>query len=268
MARTLKGKRILLTGASTGIGRELARMLGAKGAKLALVARQIDKLKEAADEVRQAGGEAVVIPGDLTDPLTPSKVMDESVKALGGLDVLLNNAGVGTWNHFADGTEEHLRQVFEVNFFAISELMRLAVKPLIQGNQPAILNIASMTGRRGMPAFSEYSASKHALVGLTEALRGEYHRFGISVLMVLPGLTNSDFFKNVLASKGKAQLPMEKALTPSQTAAAVVKALENDTRETWVGGEAKRILWLNRFFPGWLDRKIAKTVVNLWAKTA
>lgn len=93
MARTLKGKRILLTGASTGIGRELARMLGAKGAKLALVARQIDKLKEAADEVRQAGGEAVVIPGDLTDPLTPSKVMDESVKALGGLDVLLNNAG-------------------------------------------------------------------------------------------------------------------------------------------------------------------------------
>ncbi len=268
MARTLKGKRILLTGASTGIGRELARMLGAKGAKLALVARQTDKLQEAAAEVQKAGGEAVVLPGDLTDPLTPSKVMDEAVKALGGLDILINNAGVGTWNHFAEGTEEHLRHVFEVNFFATSELMRLAVKPLIRGNQPAILNIASMTGRRGMPGFSEYSASKHALVGLTEALRGEYHRFGISVLMVLPGLTQSEFFNNVLASKGKAQLPMKNALTPGQTAAAVVKALENDTRETWVGAEAKRILWLNRFIPGWLDKKIGQAVATLWAKTA
>ncbi len=268
MSRNLKGKRILLTGASTGIGRALAGILGAKGAKLALVARQEDKLIEAAGEVQKAGGEAFVLPGDLTDPNTPSKVMDEAIKALGGLDVLVNNAGVGTWNHFAEGTEEHLRQVFEVNFFATSELMRLAVKALIRGNQPAILNIASMTGRRGMPGFSEYSASKHALVGMTEALRGEYHRFGISVLLVLPGLTQSEFFNNVLASKGKAKLPMEKALTPVQTATAVVRALENDTRETWVGAETRRILWLNRFFPGWLDKKIGQAVAKLWAKTA
>ncbi len=268
MYRNLKGKRILLTGASMGIGRELARILGAKGAKLALVARGVDKLNEAADEVRKAGGEAVVIPGDLADPNTPARILDEAAKALGGLDILLNNAGVGTWGHFSEGSEENLRKVFEVNFFSTSQLMRLSVKHLIRGNQPAILNIASMTGRRGMPAFSEYSASKHALVGLTEALRAEYHRFGISVLLVLPGLTNSEFFNNVLEKKGKADLPMDKALSPAQTASAVVKALEKDTRETWLGSEAKMILWMNRFMPRWLDNKIGTKVAKLWGKPA
>lgn len=268
MARDLRGKRILLTGASMGIGRELARILGSKGAKVALVARSMDKLNQAADEVRQAGGEAVVIPGDLSDPTTPKRILDEAAKAWGGLDILLNNAGVGTWGHFFEGNEENLRKVFEVNFFSTSELMRLGVKYLIRGNQPAILNIASMTGRRGMPGFSEYSASKHALVGLTEALRAEYHRFGISVLLVLPGLTNSEFFNNVLEKKGKADLPMDKALSPAQTAAAVIRALEKDTRETWLGGEAKTILWMNRFMPRWLDAKIGSKVAQLWSKPA
>jgi short-subunit dehydrogenase len=268
MARDLRGKRILLTGASMGIGRELAKILGSKGAKLALVARGVDKLNETAEEVRKAGGEAVVIPGDLSDSSTPARILDEAVKALGGLDILLNNAGVGTWSHFFEGNEENLRKVFEVNFFSTSELMRLSVKHLIRGNQPAILNIASMTGRRGMPGFSEYSASKHALVGLTEALRAEYHRFGISVLLVLPGLTNSEFFNNVLEKKGKADLPMDKALSPAQTAAAVVKALEKDTRETWLGGEARMILWMNRFMPRWLDAKIGTKVAKLWGKPA
>jgi len=268
MARDLRGKRILLTGASMGIGRELAKILGSKGAKLALVARGVDKLNETAEEVRKAGGEAVVIPGDLSDSSTPARILDEAVKALGGLDILLNNAGVGTWSHFFEGNEENLRKVFEVNFFSTSELMRLSVKHLIRGNQPAILNIASMTGRRGMPGFSEYSASKHALVGLTEALRAEYHRFGISVLLVLPGLTNSEFFNNVLEKKGKADLPMDKALTPAQTASAVVKALEKDTRETWLGREAKTILWMNRFMPSWLDTRIGTTVAKIWGKPA
>ena len=119
-----------------------------------------------------------------------------------------------------------------------------------------------------MPGFSEYSASKHALVGLTEALRAEYHRFGISVLLVLPGLTNSEFFNNVLEKKGKADLPMDKALSPAQTAAAVIRALEKDTRETWLGGEAKTILWMNRFMPRWLDAKIGSKVAQLWSKPA
>ena len=116
MGRDLRGKRILLTGASMGIGRELARILGSKGAKLALVARSVDKLKEAAEDVRNAGGEAVVIPGDLSDPTTPKRILDETAKAFGGLDVLLNNAGIGTWSHFSLGNEENLRKIFEVLF--------------------------------------------------------------------------------------------------------------------------------------------------------
>jgi len=266
MFREMRGKRVLLTGASSGIGREIARQLGAKGSHLALVARDEKALKEVAREIEASGGKAFVIPGDLADAKTPQRVLDEAVKALGGLDALINDAGIGTWNHFVDGNEENLRKVFEVNFFAASELMRLAVKPLIRGNQPVIMNVNSMTGRRAMPGWTEYSSSKHALVGLTEALRAEYHRFGIDVLMVLPGLTSSSFFSKVLQKQGKAKIDFEKGLKPEETAQAVVRALEKNTRETWVGSEAKKMLWMHRLFPRMVDSRVSREVTRLWSK--
>ncbi len=100
------------------------------------------------------------------------RLLDEVQARFGGLDVLINNAGVASWAHFADSTEAILRQVMEVNFFAPAELIRRAIPMLTRGNQPAVVNVASMCGRRAMPAWSEYSASKYALSGLTEALRG------------------------------------------------------------------------------------------------
>lgn len=265
MRRTLKDKRVLVTGASSGIGRELALQLGAKGAQLAITGRDEGKLNEVAAEIRKAGGKASVIVGDLSDPTVPPRIMDKAVSALGGLDVLINNAGFGTWNHFADGTEENLRKVFEVNFFATAELMRLAVKPLIRGNQPVIMNVTSMTGRRGMPSWSEYSASKHALVGLTEALRAEYHRFGIDVLMVVPGLTASSFFDRVLQKSGRAKIEFDKGLKPEVTAATTIKAIESNTRETWVGAEARKMLWMHRLFPRMVDSLVSRGVKKLWA---
>ena len=110
---------------------------------------------------------------------------------LGGLDVLINNAGVASFGHFAECTEVILRQVMEVNFFAPAELIRLAVPVLTRGRQPAVVNVASMCGRRGIPAWAEYSASKFALCGLSEALRAELVRFDVDVLLVLPGVTRS-----------------------------------------------------------------------------
>src|SRR5207247_2500746 len=105
-----------------------------------------------------------------------------------------------------------MRQVMEVNFFAPAELIRLAIPHLQQGSQPAIVNIASMCGRRGVPAWPEYSASKFALCGLTEALRGEFARFDIDVLLVLPGLTNTDLSAHLLRNTGRMEIQYDKGM--------------------------------------------------------
>src|ERR1700731_3263961 len=168
MKRDLQGRRILITGASSGIGRCLAQLLALAGARLAVVARTEDKLRDLARSLAPA--EVVVLPADVTREEDRRRLLDLAQARLGGLDVLINNAGVASWAHFADSSEANLRQIMDVNFFAPAELIRLAIPMLVRGQQPAVVNVAWMCGRRGMPAWSEYSASKYALCGLTEAL--------------------------------------------------------------------------------------------------
>src|SRR5205807_3717007 len=114
---------------------------------------------------------------------------------------------------------EILRQILEVNFFAPAELIRRAIPLLVEGQQPAIVNVASMTGRRAMPGWSEYSASKHAVCGLTESLRGELARFDIDILLIVPGLTKSEFSQHFLKSEGKAKIEYDKGMPPETVAA-------------------------------------------------
>src|SRR5437667_6626262 len=194
MRRELSGRRILITGASSRIGRALAVQLARGGAKLALAARSEDKLRELGAEL---GPDVVPFPADVTVEADRARLMADVKARFGGLDVLVNNAGIASWAHFADSSEAILRQIMEVNFFAPTELIRLAIPILVEGQQPAIVNVGSMCGRRGMPAWSEYSASKFALCGLTEALRAELARFDIDVLLVLPGLTRSDLSRHM-----------------------------------------------------------------------
>jgi short-subunit dehydrogenase len=184
---------------------------------------------------------------------------------LGGLDVLINNAGVGSFGHFGGSSEDVLRQVMEVNFFAAAELIRLAVGTLSEGRQPAIVNIASMCGRRGLPAWSEYSASKFALCALTEALRGEMVRFHIDVLLVLPGLTHTDMGSHLLRNAGRMKIDFTDGMSPDVVAARVLDALQRNRTETVVGREARWILWLNRFLPRLMDRLLARKVCSLYS---
>ncbi len=133
--------------------------------------RSESRLQALAASLNRPAADVVVVPTDVTRDDDRQQVLEQAVARLGGLDVLVNNAGVASWAHFADSTEAILREVMEVNFFAPAELIRKAVPILVKGDQPAVVNVASMCGRRAMPAWSEYSASKYALCGLTEALR-------------------------------------------------------------------------------------------------
>ncbi len=265
MRRDLRGRRILVTGASSGIGRCLAEKLAGAGARLALAARSAEALQDLARDLADRGAEVTAIPTDITSEAERQRLLDTVAERLGGLDVLVNNAGVGSWGHFADCSEAILRQVMEVNFFAPTELIRRAIPLLRQGRQPAIVNVASMCGRRGMPAWPEYSASKFALCGLTEALRGEMARFDIDVLLIVPGLTRSDLSRHLLRSEGRFKIDYARGMAPEEVAEGILHALGVNRTETVLGRDARWMLRVNRIFPRLVDYLLARRVRQLYA---
>jgi short-subunit dehydrogenase len=266
VVRDLRGKRILITGASGGIGRCIAEQASAAGARLAVSGRSAERLDTLVHELTARGGDVRAVVADLSVDADRKRLMESAVDQLGGLDVLVNNAGVGSFGHFAGSTEVVLRQVMEVNFFAPTELIRLAIPALQHGVQPAVLNLASMCGRRGMPAWPEYSASKFALVGLTEALRGELARFEIDVLLVLPGLTASNLASGLLRNDGRYPINFAGGLPPATVAAGVLHALRRNRTETVLGSDARWILFMHRFFPRLVNYLLARKVKQLYAK--
>jgi len=265
MVRDLHARRIVITGSSGGIGRCLAEGAAQRGARVVLAARSADKLQEIAQRLTAEGREAVAVPADVTVDADRRRVIETAVERFGGLDVLINNAGVGSFGHFAESTEAVLRQIMEVNFFAPAELIRLALPHLGRGVQPAIVNVSSMCGRRGLPAWPEYSASKFALCGLTEALRAELVRFDIDTLLIVPGLTRSDYFSHLLRNEGRMKIEVDKGLSPQAMAAGILRALEQNRSETVLGWEARWILRVNRFLPRLVNRLMARRVRRLYA---
>jgi short-subunit dehydrogenase len=266
MARDLRGRRILITGASGGIGRCLAEQAFRAGARVALTARSADRLAEVVRGLAAPGAEVVAVPADVTSETDRHHLLRAVVERFDGLDVLINNAGVGSWGHFADCSEAILRQVMEVNFFAPAELIRGAIPILARGAQPAVVNVSSMCGRRGMPAWSEYSASKFALCGLTEALRAELARFDIDVLLIVPGLTRGGLGNHLLRCTGRYPIDFSKGMDPAHVADRILNALRRNHTETVVGWDARWMLRVNRFVPRLVDRLLARRVRQLWVE--
>jgi short-subunit dehydrogenase len=254
MVRELAGRRMLVTGASRGIGRSLAEQAAAAGARLALTARSADELETLAAPLRQAGADVHLSPADLTLPADRDRVVAGAVAALGGLDVLVNNAGLASFGEFTDSTEAVLRQVMEINFFAPAEMIRLAVPHLQRGNRPAVVNVASVCGRRGIPTWPEHSASKFALVGLTECLRAEFARFDIDVLLVLPGLTRADDLgRHLVRNAGRLRLDFAGAQPPEKVARIILRALRRNWTETVVGWQARWVVRGQQLLPRLMD---------------
>jgi short-subunit dehydrogenase len=266
MRRDLRKTRILITGASRGIGREVANQAGRQGAQVLLVARSEDRLREVAETLRTAGCNICYKTADVTKAEDRQALVEYAKSEMGGLDVLINNAGLCSFGHFVGGTEEVLRKIMEVNFFAPAELIRVFFPVLKEGNKPAVVNIASKCGRRGLPAFGEYSASKFALVGLSETLRSEWVLHKISVLVVLPGLTRGELGEHLLRNEGKLKLAFEKGMPIEYVAGSIVDALIHNRSETVLGWDARWILWMQRLLPRLVDWVIGQRVKRLYAE--
>lgn len=263
--RTLAGLRVLITGASQGIGRALAVEAAKRGCQVMATARSQSLLDELAAEVRKADGTLEPVVADITNPADRQAMVDAAVAKFGGLDVLINNAGIGATGHFMDSQPETLRSIFETNFFALAEVIRVFLPLLKQGKTPAIVNISSVVGRRALPARSLYSSSKFAVAGFSEAIRAELAKDGIDVIVVNPGLTQTNFSKNMLEAKAKIQMDHLRGMTSEEVAEATLDATARGKSEITLTKQGKMLVFAARFFPWFVDWKAKKTVRELFA---
>jgi short-subunit dehydrogenase len=258
--REIAGSRAIVTGASGGIGREIAWQLARQGAQVVLVARREDRLRELAGRIAAAGGRAEVVAGDLADPQTRQRAVDTAKAAFGGLDVLVNNAGIGAVGLFEHADPHRVRTVMEVNFFALVEMTRLALPLLKQGKKPIVVNVASVFGQRGVPYNSEYCASKFAVRGFSEALRAELSVHGIDVLVVCPGTTDTEFFDHIIERTGEPAWPRHAPQSAAAVARQTVRAIRHGRHEIVPDTWGKLFCWLNRLSPRLVDALLARYV--------
>lgn len=248
--RTINGCRVLVTGASSGIGAALVQELLDRGARVVALARRADRLASLA--AGQATGDHYRWhAGDVTNRSDRAAALELAVREFGGLDALINNAGIGALGAFADADEARLRKLFEVNLFAPAELIREALPLLRQGNRPIVVNMGSVLGHRAVPGKSEYCASKFALHGLSDALRAEFAREKIDLLLVSPSTTATEFF-DVAAAQSFAFSPARNPLgsmTPRAVARRTVAAMAAGRHEIILSTGGKMLVWLDRLCP-------------------
>lgn len=247
--RKIQDSRAVVTGASSGIGREIARELCRQGAKVVVTARRADRLKDLAAEIASGGGRVETVAGDITNPMVQLKALETAQKCFGGLDILVNNAGVGATGLFADSDPGRLRRLMDVNFFALVETTRLALPFLRLGNRPIIVNVSSILGHRGVPYNSEYSASKFAVQGFSEAIRTEFIQHGIDVLVVSPGTTETEFFDRLIHNTGTPRWPKHRPVSAAEVARRTVRAIRKGKHEIIPYGWGRLLCWLNRLSP-------------------
>lgn len=257
-SRDLQDKRVIVTGASSGIGMHLASQLAAAGAAVCINARRENRLAELQSQIVAAGGVCETVSGDIVDPAVRSRILSHVQQKFGGLDILINNAGIGAMGIFAEAQPERLRRIFEVNFFAVAEMIRESIPLLRCGNQPMIVNISSVLGHRGVPLKSEYCASKFALHGFSDAIRAELASDKIDVLLVSPSTTDSEFFDATIEDNTNKNWKLRGAMPPERVAAKTIRAIRKGRHEIILTIGGRLLVWLDRMVPTLANRILAR----------
>ena len=248
-------KIILVTGASTGIGRCVALDYAKEGADVVISARSVDKLEVLKGEIENAGRKAWAIPADLSIKGEAARLIDEAMKQTGRIDILVNNAGIGYVEIVPDLNIEKAREMFEINFWSVVETTQCVLPHMLKRGSGQIINVSSIAGKRALPASSMYNATKFALEGFTESLRVELYRSGIQVISVCPSVTETEFFDHPYVKDSP--LREQSNRLPRMSAEGVSRALirasikgKRDIHLTWLGWLAVR---LNPLVPWLLD---------------
>jgi len=255
--RKIHGLRGILTGASSGIGFALAAELVREGARLIVVARREQRLQELCESLGNGPGEVIPFVGDIVDPKSQQASIDLALERFGGIDLLINNAGIGAMGRFTEANPERLQQVMAVNFFAAVELTRRTLPALHKGVKPIIVNVSSILGHRGIPGCAEYCASKFALEGFSQSIRAELAREGIDVLVVSPARTKTEFFDQAIDARGT-PWPKIRGMSSEAVARRTVRAIRRGQHQLIISVGGKALVWVNRLFPGIVDHVLAR----------
>ena len=199
----------------------------------------------------------LTLPGDISNFDHRDALIRFVEQEYGGLDILINNAGIGAIGSFEDAAPERLRKIFDVDFFAAAELTRLAIPHLKLGNEAAICNVSSVLGHRAVPNKSEYCAAKFALRGWAESLRVELKRHKVDVINISPSTTRSEFFDSLVDTVAGTQSQSLGSQSAEKVAGQIVKALRKRKRDMVLSAGGKALVWLSRFSPGLTDRLLA-----------
>jgi NAD(P)-dependent dehydrogenase (short-subunit alcohol dehydrogenase family) len=198
---SLRNKTVLVTGASSGIGKASALRLAQHGAQIALTARNPNALEQVRQEIEAGGGAALVAPADVTDAAQMRRAVDATVAHFGKLDILLACAGLSMRAYFGGSQLEAMERVMRVNFFGVLYATHFAL-PHVKKSKGSLVAVSSLTGKRGIPSYSIYGASKFAIQGLYEALALELKRDGVHVGVVSPAFVDTPLRANVLGPDG------------------------------------------------------------------
>ncbi|MDY7229568.1 SDR family oxidoreductase [Hyalangium rubrum] len=262
---TMQGKTVIITGASAGIGEELAVALASRGANLVLAARGEEALAQVRKRCEQAGGRAVTVGTDVAEPEACRRMIERAVEAFGGVDVLVNNAGISMWARFEEIEDLTLfERIMRVNYLG-SVYCTHAALPHLKERKGLLVAISSLTGKTGVPTRSAYAASKHAMQGFFDSLRIELLGTGVDVLVVSPGFVATDIRARALGpdgkphqeskrDEGKDTMPLEECVSQ------IVRAIERREREVVMTAKAKVGMFLKLVAPGLVDRIAQRAV--------
>jgi short-subunit dehydrogenase len=261
----MKDDVVAITGASKGIGAELARQLAAKGAKLVLAARSEKELEGVAEECRTAGAQVVTVKADVAVERDCQAIVSGAIVAFGRLDALVNNAGATMWARFEDIRDMSiLDHIMRVNYMGAVYCTHYAL-PHLRESAGRIVGISSLAGKTGVPTRTGYSAAKHAMTGFFDSLRIELEGSGVTVTMIYPGFVATGIRENATGPDGKPILvsPVKEGevMSVQDCARRIVTAMEGREREVVMTARGKMGLWLKLFAPGLIDR-IARRAIE------
>jgi 3-oxoacyl-[acyl-carrier protein] reductase len=245
----IQGKTALITGASRGIGRAIALEFAHQGAaRLLLVARDRQLLDELAIELETLGTEAIPLPLDLQKPVEVNIAIAHAWRDHGPIHYLVNCAGVAHQSTFLQSRLPQVQEEIGINLLGTYTVTRLIARRMVAQREGTIINVSSLMGKLAAPTMATYSATKFALLGFSQALRGELAAHNVRVVALLPSLTDTDMVRHLRWFRWI--VPM----TPQEVAQALVKGLSHNSTEILVGWQSHLAVWSHRLAPGIVER--------------
>jgi NADP-dependent 3-hydroxy acid dehydrogenase YdfG len=244
--RSLHGKVVAITGGARGIGKATAKALAREGAKVAIGDLDRELAEKTASEL---GSEAIGLELDVTERESFANFLDQVTERIGSLDVLINNAGIMPLSNFVEEDDATARRIFDINVHGLMYGMKLAIPGMVSRGSGHIVNLASQAGKTGFPGGATYSGAKHAVVGLSEAVRGELRDTGVEISVVMPAVVNTEL------GSGLPENRAAKKLEPEEVANEIVRALQFPKFEVWVPRNVVAIYKTLQLFPrSWRER--------------